>query len=255
MALRINRQPRILLLHRPKQRVDLRQRFDLVPEQLNPVSQLVVGREDLDHIAAHPERPAPEVHVVPLVEYLHQPPRNILAADPLPFLQQQQHPVVSLRRTQTIDAAHRADNDRVPPLEQRPRRREPQLVQLLVDRRFLLDIEVARRNVRLRLVVVVVAHKVLDRIAGEELLELVIELRRQRLVMRQNQRRPVRLLNDLGHGEGLARPGHPQQHLVPFPRRQPLQQLRNRPRLIPPRLVRRHQLKVHAKHYTRRAKK
>jgi hypothetical protein len=65
--------------------------------------------------------------------------------------------------------------------------------------------------------------------------------------MRQNQRRPVRLLDDLGHGEGLARPGHAQQHLVLLARRQPLHQLVDRPRLIPPRLVARHQLKVHGK--------
>ena len=50
--------------------------------------------------------------------------------------------------------------------------------------------------------------------SGKELLELVIELRRQRLVVRQDQRRPIRLLDDLGHGEGLARAGDPEQRLV-----------------------------------------
>ena len=247
MALGINRQPRVLLLHRPEQRVDLRQRFDLISEQLDPVGHLVVGRKDLDHVPPHPERPAPEVRVVPLVQNLHQPPRNILAADALAFFQQQQHPVVRFRRPQAVDAAHRADDDRVPSLEQAPRGRQPQLVQLLVDRRFLLDIKVPGRDVGLRLVVVVIAHKVFHSIRGKELLELVIKLRRQRLVVRQNQRRPVRGLDHLGHGERLARPRYPQQHLVLLARRQPLQQLLDRPRLIPPRLVTGHQLKVHAK--------
>ena len=45
MALRIDRQPCVLLLHRPKQRIDLRERLDLVAEQLNPVGHVVVGGE------------------------------------------------------------------------------------------------------------------------------------------------------------------------------------------------------------------
>ena len=34
--------------------------------------------------------------------------------------------------------------------------------------------------------------------------------------MRDHHRWPPRLLDDLGHGVGLARAGHPQQHLVLF---------------------------------------
>ena len=82
-----------------------------------------------------------------------------------------------------------ADDDGVAPLEQRPRRGEPQLVQLLVDGRFLLDVQVAGRDVGLGLVVVVIGDEILDRIAGKELLELVEELRGERLVVRQDQRR------------------------------------------------------------------
>ncbi len=246
VALGIDRQPRILLLHRAEQGIDLRQRLDLVAEHLNPVGVLVVSRKDLDHVAAHAERPAPKVGVVALVENLHQPPRNVFAADVLPLFEQQQHAVVSLRRAQTVDAAHRAHDDRVAPLEQASRSREPQLVQLLVDRGFFLDIQVAGGNVGLGLVVVVIADEILDGVRGEELLELVIELRGQRLVVRQDQRRPVRLLDHLGHREGLARAGNAQQHLVLLARRQPLHNLVDRPRLIAPGLVAGHELKVHS---------
>jgi hypothetical protein len=54
------------------------------------------------------------------------------------------------------------------------------------------------------------------------------------------------VLNDLGHGEGLAGPSNSQQHLVPLPGSQPLDQLLNGPRLIATRFVACHQLKVHA---------
>ncbi len=245
VALGIDRQPRILLLHRAEQRIDLRERFDLVAEQLDAVGVLVVGGEDLNHVAAHAKCPAPEVRVVALVENLDQPPRNVFAADVLALFEQQQHAVVGLRRPQAVDAAHRAHDDRVAPLEQAARRREPQLVQLLVDRGFLLDVEVAGGNVRLGLVVVVVADEILDRVRREELLELVVELRGQRLVVRQDQRRPVGLLDHLGHGEGLARAGHAQQHLVLFARPQPLHKLVDGARLVALGLVAGDELKVH----------
>ena len=52
----------------------------------------------------------------------------------------------------------------------------------VVDDRVLLDERVGRRDVRLGLVVVVVADEVLDGVVGEQLLDLAVELRRQRLV-------------------------------------------------------------------------
>ncbi len=42
----------------------------------------------------------------------------------------------------------------------------------------------------------------------------MVELRGQRLVVRQHQRRAVHGLDDLGHGEGLARTGNAEQHLM-----------------------------------------
>jgi hypothetical protein len=64
-------------------------------------------------------------------------------------------------------------------------------IDLVVDRRVLLDVEVLRRDVGLRLVVVVVGDEVLDGRLGEELPELVAELRRQRLVVRDDERWPT----------------------------------------------------------------
>ena len=118
VALGIDRQPRIFLLDGAEQGIDLRQRFNLVAEHLNAVRILVVSRENLDHVAAHAKRPAPEVRVVALVENLDQPPRNVFAADVLALFEQQQHAVVGFRRAQAVDAAHRAHDDRVAPLEQ-----------------------------------------------------------------------------------------------------------------------------------------
>ena len=44
----------------------------------------------------------------------------------------------------------------------------------------------------------------------------MIELRGERLVVRENQRRAIALLDDLGHGKGLAGTGHAEKHLMFF---------------------------------------
>ena len=77
MRLRIDRQPRVLLLDGPEERIDLRQRVDLVAEQLDPIGVLIVRRVDLDDVASHAERPALEVDVVAFVQDLDQPPRDV----------------------------------------------------------------------------------------------------------------------------------------------------------------------------------
>ena len=80
-----------------------------------------------------------------------------------------------------------------------------QPVDLVVDRRVLLDVGVARRHVGLGLVVVVVADEVLDPVVGEELAELVGQLGGQRLVGRDHQRRALHLLDGPRDGGALAR--------------------------------------------------
>ena len=59
-----------------------------------------------------------------------------------------------------------------------------------------------------------------------------VELGRERLVVRQHQRRPLQLLNDVRHRERLARAGDAHQHLLAPPVAQPVHQLANRLRLI-----------------------
>ena len=88
----------------------------------------------------------------------------------------------------------------------------------------LLDVEVGLRDVRLGLVVVVVRDEVLDRVVGEELAELVAELRGQRLVVRDHERRALHLLDDPGHRRGLAGAGGAEQRLVALARAQPVRE-------------------------------
>jgi hypothetical protein len=86
-------------------------------------------------------------------------------------------------------------------------------VDLLVDRRFLLDIGVGPRDIGLGLVVIVIGDEIFDGVVREERLELAVELGGQRLVGGEDQRRALRRLDHLGHGKGLAGAGDAEQHL------------------------------------------
>ena len=151
-----------------------------------------------------------------------------LLADPEP-----DHPVdVLLRRAQAVDARHRRHDDDVAPGQQRAGGRVPQPVDLVVDRRVLLDVGVGLRDVGLGLVVVVVGDEVLDRVVGEQLAELVGQLGGQGLVGRHDQRRPLDLLDDPGGGRRLAGAGDAEQHDVVLAGLDPPGDLVDRGRLV-----------------------
>ena len=94
-----------------------------------------------------------------------------------------------------------------------------------------------RRHVGLGLVVVVVGDEVLDRVLREELPELAVQLRGQRLVGRQHERRALDLLDHVGDREGLAGAGDAEQRLVREAVADALDQLGDRLRLVARRLV------------------
>ena len=92
-------------------------------------------------------------------------------------------------------------------------------------------------QVRLGLVVVVVRDEVLDGVRREELAELVAELRGERLVVRDHERRLLDRRDHVGHRERLARGRRAEQRLVLQAVVDPGRELGDRLRLIAGRLV------------------
>ncbi len=72
VRLGIDRQAQIGLLHLAGERIDLLQRFDLIAPQADAIGGVVVGGEDLDHVAAHAKRAALEIAFVALVKDVDQ---------------------------------------------------------------------------------------------------------------------------------------------------------------------------------------
>ena len=208
----------LLAHHLTADRVERVDRLDLVAEELDAHGELFVHRDDLDGVAAHPEGAPGEREVVAGVLHLHEPAEQVVAldrvADPEPG-----HPVdVLLRGAQAVDARHRGDDDDVATGQQAVGGAVPQPLDLVVDRGVLLDVGVGLRDVGLGLEVVVVADEVLDGVVGQQLAELVGQLRGQRLVGRHDERGALHLLDEPGRGGGLAGAGGAEQHGVVLPR-------------------------------------
>ena len=120
----------------------------------------------------------------------------------------------------------------VAPAQQRVRGRVPQPLDLGVDRAVLLDEGVRLRHVGLGLVVVVVADEVLDGVVRHEVAELGGELRRERLVVREHEGRPLHLLDEPGRRRRLAGAGRAEQHDVGLPRLDAVRELLDGGRLV-----------------------
>ena len=92
-----------------------------------------------------------------------------------------------------------------------------QFVDLIVDGGILLDVGIRLRNVCLRLIVVIVADKVADVVVGEKGFELARKLRGERLVVRDDEGRPLHALDDLCHRICLARSRRTEENLRGHP--------------------------------------
>ncbi|MNS73539.1 hypothetical protein D3C72_1069820 [compost metagenome] len=214
MARRVDRETRNLLTHAPGQGVEVLERIDLVVEQFHAHGHLgVLGGKNVERVAAHAEGAALEIGLVARVLHGDQPRDDVALAQLVAGAQRQNHLMVFARIADPVDRGDGRHDNRVAPLEQALGGRQPHLLDMLVDRRVLLDEQVALRHVGFRLVVVVVADEVLDRVLREKVAELAVQLRRQGLVRGEDDGGPAHARDDVGHGVGLARAGHAQQGL------------------------------------------
>ena len=195
VRLRINRGARCALRDLAGQRIEKADLLDLVVEQLDAHSFLLrLGREDVDHVAAHAVRAAGEVERVARVLQLRETAQQVALVELRAAHEVQHHFVIRGRIAEAVDRGYGRDDHDVAAFQQRLRRGQPHLLDVLVDRRVLFDVRVARGDVRLGLVIVVVRDEVLDGVVRKELAHFAIQLRGECLVVREDQRRPLQRL-------------------------------------------------------------
>ena len=215
-----------------RQRVEVRDLLDLVSEQRDPVGGLRRCGLHLDDVALDTETAAPEQRVVADVLRVDQLSEQLVTVVLLPDREVDESLLVLLRGAEPVDAGDRGDDHRVPAAQQARCRCMPEPVDVVVARRVLLDVEVGLRDVCLGLVVVVIGDEVLDRVCREELAELVAELRSQRLVVGDHERRSLQLLDQPRHRRRLARAGRTEKGLEAVARLERLDELADRARLV-----------------------
>ena len=151
---------------------------------------------------------------------------------------------VIFRRTDAVDARDRSDDDHIATRKQRCRRLVTQHLDLLVNRRILLDVGVALRYVRLGLVIVVIRDEVDDGVIGKKLLELARQLGGKRFIGSHDKRWLAERLDGLGHRERLAGTGDAEEDLIAVTILHALHEFLDRLGLIPRRFVRRDHLEL-----------
>ena len=112
-----------------------------------------------------------------------------------------------------------------------------QLVYFVVYLQVLFYISIGAGDVGFGLVVVVVRHEKFNAIVGKKLAHFVAELRRQRLVVRENKRRSPDVFDYVSHSKRLAAARHAQQYLRAQSVLYALRELRDCFRLVARRLI------------------
>ena len=163
----VDEQPLGPLDHLAAGGIDDRKLLDLVAPELDAEGRLLVGRPDLDAIAPHAELARLKLDVVPLVLDIDQLGQHLVAVDRLAHVQADHHRPIVLGRAEAVDARDAGHDDHVAAAHQGAGGGQPQPLDLLVDRGVLLDVDVALRDVRLGLVVVVIADEVVDGVVRE----------------------------------------------------------------------------------------
>ena len=200
-----------------RQRVKFVNNLKLFAKERQPPCPIIqVGRPNLKAIATHTETSPLECRIIAPI-LLRDEIRHHLTLV-IHFAREQilRHGRIGFDRTDTVDTRNRRHDDHIVPLQQCPRRRVAHTVDLFVNLALFFDVGVRPRHIGFGLVVVVVGHEIFDGVVGEEPFELPIKLRRERLVRSEDNRRALRFLDHLGHGECLTRTRRPQQHLIAF---------------------------------------
>ena len=221
-----------------RQNVYLAYPVDLVAEKFNAESGRVRRGHHFDGISPCAELVPCEGEVVAIIIYRYQPTHKLLAGDCHSLAHGQNERLVFRGVAEGIYAGNARDDYNVTPFKQRRRCAVAETVDFIIYEGVLLNIKVAPGDIRLRLVIIVVRNKELHRIVGKKFLEFRAELRRQRLVVRKNERRTVDLFDYRRHGERFSRSRHADERLLPVAAKNAADKRVNRLRLVACRFIR-----------------
>ncbi len=122
------------LPHAARQRIEQLQAFDFIVEHLDAHGQFgMLGRKHIHRIAAHAESATAEIDFIAVVLHLDQACDQVALADLVLGAQGQDHLVVFVRITDTVNRRHRCHNNHIAPLHQRFGAGQAHLLYMLID--------------------------------------------------------------------------------------------------------------------------
>jgi len=188
--------------------------LDLLAEKFEAQAVLAPGGTDLHGVAANAEVAALEGDVVAGILEIDEPAEELVAGEGAADGDGDDHGGVVLLAADAVDAGDAGDDNDVAPGEEGAHGGEAEALDLGVDAGVLLDEGVGARYVGLRLVEIEVADEIFDGVVGEKGLELGVQLGGEGFVVGDDEGGPVKGLDDVGDGEGLAGTGDTEEGLV-----------------------------------------
>ena len=213
-----------------------------VTEEFEANRKGLVRRMKLNHVSAHPERAPLKINVVPRILQVGKPAKQFISVYAIAAPNDYHTGLIILRRAQPENTRNRRNNDTIFPCRKTRGGGKTQPVKVGVLRCVLFYVYVTLRDISFRLVIVVIAHEILDGIIRKKLFELFVQLCRQRLIVRYHKHRQVKSGDGMSHCERLAGAGNSHQGLESFAAAQTFYEPLNGLRLVTRRRIRTFQL-------------
>ena len=210
---RIDIQFILLVYLLPGLRIERRDTVYLVIPELDTIGCSVKSfdsRKNINRIAVYTKAASVELYFIIDIKGIHEAAQQFIPVYPHSLLQIHHLLGKSCRICHTIQAGDRRnDNDVLPPRQQRSGCTQAKFIDLVVDLQILFYIGVRRRQVSLRLVIIVIGDEIFDGIVREKGLELTVQLGSEGFVMTQDQGRLLHFLDHIGDSKSLSGPCHP----------------------------------------------
>ena len=145
--------------------------FNFIVKHLDAHSLFTIsGWNNFDNITAYPESTTLKIYIITVILYFYQFMQYLLTVNNLTKAQRQYHIIIFLRRTQTVDTGYTGHNNYIPAFKQSTSGRVAQLINLVVNRSILFNISIGLRNIRFRLIIVIIRNKIFYSIFRKECL-------------------------------------------------------------------------------------
>ena len=164
--------------------VNLTNTVNLIAEKLHTDSSTVTaGGKNLHRVSSNSEFITHKVNIITLVLNFDQLVYQLVSVLLHTLTERDNHIFIIHRISDRIDTGNRSHDNNISALRQSGSGRVAQLVYLVIDSRILFDISICGGYICLRLIIIIVGHKILNGVVRKKLSELTAKLGCKSFVM------------------------------------------------------------------------